>query len=114
MIVGKSMWYGCVLFTLAIVVTGCGSKAGDKLMKEKVEVLNSMAAEFEKVTNKASMEKALSETKALGNKLDQIEKDLVALPPEAREAAIVAHKDELEKATARFAAAKEQARKKAK
>ena len=111
---GKWMWYGCVIITLAVIITGCGQKPGDKLTKEKVEVLNSMAAEFEKVTDKASKEKADAEIDSLGKKLEQIEKDIAALPAEAREAARAAHKDDLEKATARFGAAKELARSKVK
>jgi hypothetical protein len=116
MTVGNSMRNGCVILTLAlaVIITGCGTKPGDKLTKDKIEVLNSMAAEFEKVTDKASMDKALAEVVPLGKKLDQIEKDFAALPEPAKETARAAHKDEMEKATARFTTAKEQARQKAK
>ena len=107
---------GCfifIIFTAAVIITGCGPKPGDKLMKDKIELLNNMAAEFEKVTDKASMAKAGPEVISLGQKLDQVEKEFAALPQEAQDAAKTAHKAELDTATARYATAKDQARAKA-
>jgi len=95
-----------------VIVTGCGPKAEDKLMKEKIELLNSMAAEFEKVNNAASFAKAQQDFTPLAQKLAQVDTELAALPKEAQDAAVQAHKAELDAAMARFAKAKTEASKK--
>jgi hypothetical protein len=111
--VRKSLLTGCVVFALAVTVTGCGPKAEDKLIKDKIEVFNSMTAEYEKVTDRASLGKIAPEIKSLGDKMDKIDKEFAVLPKEAQDAALLAHKADLDNAMSRCEEAKRQAGSKA-
>jgi len=99
---------GSILLAIAFLLTGCGKSASD-LVKQKIAVMKDMAADFDKVTDKASMELAGQSLKIHTEKLNKIEEQLDALGPEAKEAAITANKDELELATKSFGLAKSKA-----
>jgi len=96
-----------VLGLLAACISGC-SKPGEKLVKQQIALNNEIAAEMEKVTDKASAEASGSAVSAIQEKYKKDTEEWVALPTEAQTTAIAAHQAEYDQALSRL----QQARKK--
>jgi len=101
-----------LLLGLAIAIAGCGAKLPpeEKLMKERIDTLEEMIGELEKVTNKSSMDRASLAFRELSAKLTRLNEEFKALPEELKQKAnssVLSQK--MEEVTARLRAAKAKA-----
>src|SRR5436309_2221084 len=98
----KSMLRGFVILTVVVLSGGCGKKekAEDKLIKEQIAILDSMTAEYGKVTDKSSMTQHQPGIATLWEKFGKVSGEFHALPVENKEAAMKTHAAQLEQALA--------------
>jgi hypothetical protein len=102
----RSIWSGCLILALAALVVGCGPPEEDRLMTEKIAVMNQISESFEKVTDKKGFAESSKEIVPLLAKLSELEKKLTELGPERSEAALKRNVIDFERAKNRMSAAR--------
>jgi hypothetical protein len=106
----RSVWGGCAILLLAVLVVGCGGKPEYKLVKDEIEVYNQMSAAYEKVKDRATFDTVQrDEIEPLQKKLGALEKELEALGPERKAAAMKENEAQFKEAFDRFVAVKKKA-----
>src|ERR1700733_4708557 len=96
----------------AFLIAGCAAKlpAEERLMKQRIETLEKMIAEFEKVIDKSSMDQAWPALKELSAKLTEQNEEFKALPEELKDRANAsALAQKMQEVTARLTTAKAKA-----
>lgn len=81
----------------------------DKLAKEQIDILDRLAAEFDKVTDKESLAQIQPEVKNLSDRLSRTTQEFQTLAAPKREAAMNANMAELQTASARMRTARDKA-----
>jgi len=99
------------MLALAAMVVGCGAAEEDRLIGEKIVLMDQIADTWDKVQDKKSFPPVLEEVKPLMVKLRELDKKLEPMGTDRIEAAIKKHAIEHERARKRMEAAKDKAKK---
>jgi hypothetical protein len=107
----RSSLLGIAILLLAAVLVGCSGQASqaDKLMKDRIAIVNDTAAAYEKVTDKKSLTQADAEIKGLKSRVEELDKAWTALPKEVKETAEKNNQAAMDQAQERMKKAKEKA-----
>jgi len=100
------------VLVLGLMLVGCNSTSAqaDKLWKRQIAMKNEIAAEMEKVTDKASAEAVGKATAEIQEKYKEDTAAWGAMPAEAQKAAMDANKAESDAAEARLGEARKKLR----
>jgi hypothetical protein len=102
-------WNGWLVIAVGALVASECSRPEHRLVRKQITVIDKITAAFEKVTEKKVWKEIEPELQAHFVKMSALEKDLVALGPERRKAAMTAHQAQYDRAIERLKTAKEQA-----